>query len=132
MKPDKVMMNRNNTWVKIGVGNLFLTLLLVFLFSVTVGAQNKEDSPSEDGLTITMDGVTLQVSNKTGVSVSGLGVEQISGTGPSSVAMLQDDFDSENQGQGMLNYFGLANWDIARGSVDLIGYGFWDFFPTIA
>ncbi len=122
-------LKRNNISVKIRVRSLFLALLLVLLFSIIIGAQNKEDSLSEDGLTLSVDGMRLQASSNAEVSVSGLGVEQTSGTGLPSIAMLEDDFDSENQGRGILNYSGFANWDTARGTVDLIGHGFWDFFP---
>lgn len=47
---------------------------------------------------------------------------------PSSV-LLEDNFDSENGGFGSLNYFGLRNWNVIAGSVDLIGNGFADFLP---
>lgn len=40
-----------------------------------------------------------------------------------------DDFNSENGGSGALNYNGFANWTVTRQSVDLIGNGFFDFFP---
>jgi len=43
--------------------------------------------------------------------------------------LLEDNFDTENGGVGQINYFGLANWDLVDGSVDLIGNGFHDFFP---
>jgi hypothetical protein len=43
--------------------------------------------------------------------------------------LLQDDFNSENGGVGALNYVGFANWMVTRGSVDLIGNGFFDFYP---
>ncbi|MGD9368532.1 MAG: VPLPA-CTERM sorting domain-containing protein [Desulfobacteraceae bacterium] len=41
-----------------------------------------------------------------------------------------DDFNSENGGNGALNYTGFANWDVTDGSVDLIGIGtIYDFYP---
>jgi hypothetical protein len=40
-----------------------------------------------------------------------------------------DDFNAENGGTGVLNYNGFANWTVTRQSVDLIGNGFFDFFP---
>lgn len=40
-----------------------------------------------------------------------------------------DNFDSENGGNGQLNYTGFANWNVTKGSVDLIGNGFFDLFP---
>lgn len=47
----------------------------------------------------------------------------------SAQVVFQDDFNAENAGSGVLNYFGFANWSITGGSVDLIGNGSWDFFP---
>lgn len=51
----------------------------------------------------------------------------------SSRADLVDNFNSENGGVGQLNYYNFANWTIANanvgGSVDLIGNGFFDFYP---
>jgi hypothetical protein len=48
-------------------------------------------------------------------------------------ANLIDNFNSENGGVGQLNYFNFANWTVANagsnGSVDLIGNGFFDFYP---
>jgi hypothetical protein len=44
-------------------------------------------------------------------------------------ADLIDNFNSENGGVGVLNYFGFANWKVTSGSVDLIGNGFFDFYP---
>ncbi|UCG59951.1 MAG: PDZ domain-containing protein [Phycisphaerales bacterium] len=40
-----------------------------------------------------------------------------------------DNFDSENAGRGQLNYDRFRNWHLTSGAVDLIGKGFWDFFP---
>jgi len=44
-------------------------------------------------------------------------------------ALLDDDFDSEHGGKGQLNYSEFVNWDVTEGTVDLIGHGFYDFFP---
>lgn len=41
-----------------------------------------------------------------------------------------DDFNSENNGVGALNYNSFANWTITDGTVDLIGNGYFDFQPT--
>jgi hypothetical protein len=52
--------------------------------------------------------------------------------GPSAAqagVVFQDNFNSENGGAGALNYFGFANWTVTNGSVDLIGNGFFDFYP---
>jgi hypothetical protein len=43
--------------------------------------------------------------------------------------LLQDNFNSENGGVGTLNYSGFANWNVTGGTVDLIGNGFFDFYP---
>jgi hypothetical protein len=43
--------------------------------------------------------------------------------------ILQDNFNSENGGVGALNYAGFANWNVTGGTVDLIGNGFFDFYP---
>jgi len=44
--------------------------------------------------------------------------------------ILNDTFDTENGGVGQLNYNAFANWAVSDGTVDLIGNGFYDFFPT--
>ncbi|MBW1643153.1 MAG: hypothetical protein JRJ39_10865 [Deltaproteobacteria bacterium] len=43
--------------------------------------------------------------------------------------LLYDNFDSENSGNGALNYSSFVKWTVSNGSVDLIGNGFHDFFP---
>jgi hypothetical protein len=48
--------------------------------------------------------------------------------------LLSDSFNSENGGFGALNYDDFANWTVANsasqgGTVDLIGNGFFDFYP---
>lgn len=43
--------------------------------------------------------------------------------------LFADDFDAENGGTGALNYAGFANWGVTDGTVDLIGNGFFDFYP---
>ena len=45
------------------------------------------------------------------------------------LVLLDDTFDSEHGGEGQLNYSQFANWDVTEGTVDLIGHGFYDFFP---
>jgi hypothetical protein len=45
-------------------------------------------------------------------------------------ALVQDDFDNENQGGAALSYHHFAGWSVTRGDVDLIGQGSpWDFVP---
>jgi hypothetical protein len=43
--------------------------------------------------------------------------------------VFQDNFNAENGGSGVTNYYGFANWNVPSGSVDLIGNGFYDFYP---
>ena len=43
--------------------------------------------------------------------------------------LFQDNFNAENGGSGALNYTGFSGWKIDRGTVDLIGNGFFDFYP---
>jgi len=45
--------------------------------------------------------------------------------------ILQDNFNTENGGVGVLNYTGFTNWTVSygTGTVDLIGDGFFDFYP---
>jgi hypothetical protein len=38
-------------------------------------------------------------------------------------------FGAENGGNGVLNYTGFANYTVSKGSVDLIGNGFFDAYP---
>ena len=43
--------------------------------------------------------------------------------------LLSDNFNSENGGVGVLDYGGFSNWSVSSGTVDLIGNGFYDFYP---
>ncbi len=45
------------------------------------------------------------------------------------VILFQDNFNAENGGAGVLNYTSFANWKVADGTVDLIGNGYFDFYP---
>jgi hypothetical protein len=47
----------------------------------------------------------------------------------STISSLSDNFATENGGRGSLNYFGLADFTVTKGSVDLIGNGFFDNYP---
>ena len=47
----------------------------------------------------------------------------------SAAPLFSDNFNTENGGTGVLNYTGFANWTVPGGSVDLIGNGFFDFYP---
>lgn len=64
------------------------------------------------------------------ISLSALTLLGLNTSQPAAAAtLLEDNFDPENSGTPTLNYFGLANWDVTDGSVDLIGNGSFDFFP---
>ncbi|HYM30260.1 MAG TPA: PEP-CTERM sorting domain-containing protein [Candidatus Cybelea sp.] len=43
--------------------------------------------------------------------------------------VFSDTFNAENGGTGALNYTGFSNWNVTQGTVDLIGNGFFDFYP---
>jgi hypothetical protein len=58
-----------------------------------------------------------------------LGAFLATGLCNSSRADLVDNFNGENGGVGLLNYTTFANWSVTQGSVDLIGNGFFDFYP---
>ena len=51
------------------------------------------------------------------------------GTSAQAITIFEDNFNSENGGAGALNYSGFSNWTISSGTVDLIGNGFFDFYP---
>ena len=67
----------------------------------------------------------------TKLAIAGVTVGFLAAFSPASAAtvLLQDNFDSENGGIEQTNYFDFVNWDVVEGSVDLIGNGFFDFFP---
>ena len=44
--------------------------------------------------------------------------------------LLEENFDTENGGFGRLNIFTLTQWNVATGSVDIIGNGFVNLLPT--
>ena len=47
----------------------------------------------------------------------------------SGTVLFSDNFNAENGGVGVLNYTGFANWSVTAGTVDLIGNGYFDFYP---
>jgi PEP-CTERM motif-containing protein len=57
----------------------------------------------------------------------------LSGAASHATVLLNDNFDAENGGVGKLNYFNFANFVVSNagsgGAVDLIGNGFFDFYP---
>ncbi len=50
-------------------------------------------------------------------------------TSAHAYVMFSDTFNAEHGGAGILNYASFANWDVTGGTVDLIGNGYFDFFP---
>lgn len=46
-----------------------------------------------------------------------------------ATVIFSDNFNAENGGVGILNYGAFANWGVSGGTVDLIGNGFFDFYP---
>lgn len=49
--------------------------------------------------------------------------------GASPTILLDDDFNAENGGVGVINYDNFANWKVLDGSVDLLGPGLVDYLP---
>jgi hypothetical protein len=50
--------------------------------------------------------------------------------GPASAGVLfQDNFNTENGGSGVTNFYSFSKWNVTDGSVDLIGNGYYDFYP---
>jgi hypothetical protein len=43
--------------------------------------------------------------------------------------IFKDNFNFENGGVGVLDYSSFANWTVTNGTVDLIGNGYFDFYP---
>ena len=50
-------------------------------------------------------------------------------TASNATVIFSDNFDDENGGVGVLNYFDFDNWNVENGTVDLIGNGYFDFLP---
>jgi len=46
-----------------------------------------------------------------------------------AAVVFEDNFDTENGGNGQFDYTTLRNWTITDGSIDLFGNGFFDFAP---
>ncbi len=65
--------------------------------------------------------------------LAAFGVLGLSTSQPAAaVTLLSDNFNAENSANGgnqVLNYTGLANWNVTRGSIDLIGNGAYDPLP---
>lgn len=43
--------------------------------------------------------------------------------------IFSDNFDLQNSGNGVLNFSSFSQWTVQNGTVDLIGNGYFDFFP---
>ncbi|MFO8091405.1 MAG: hypothetical protein R6U13_16315 [Desulfatiglandaceae bacterium] len=48
-----------------------------------------------------------------------------------AVVLFEDNFDLENEGRGSLSFSAFSNWNVVDGTVDLIGLGFFDYFPDL-
>lgn len=46
-----------------------------------------------------------------------------------AIVLLSDNFNAENSGVGITNYNSFTNWNITNGTVDLIGNGYYDYYP---
>lgn len=49
-------------------------------------------------------------------------------TSSQAAFVFQDNFNTENGGNGSLNYNNFTNWNVTDGTVDLIGNGFYDYY----
>ncbi len=61
--------------------------------------------------------------------VSLVGLLFVSVISAQATTIFQDNFDTENGGVGVLNYNSFSKWSVFDGTVDLVGNGFYDFFP---
>ena len=53
----------------------------------------------------------------------------VSGVPAHAALIFSDNFDSERGGVGITNYSGFSKWTVSDGTVDLIGNGYFDFYP---
>ena len=53
----------------------------------------------------------------------------IHATASRATTLFFDDFNTEHNGTGVLNYTSFTNWTVTRGYVDLIGNSYFDFNP---
>src|SRR6185436_18149491 len=51
-------------------------------------------------------------------------------TSGNAATIFSDNFNGEHGGTGQLNFAGFTKWSVSNGAVDLIGNGFFDFFPS--
>jgi hypothetical protein len=52
----------------------------------------------------------------------------LAGSAPAAV-IFSDNFNAQNGGIGQLNFSAFSGWTVSNGTVDLIGNGFFDFYP---
>ncbi|MCC5642360.1 PEP-CTERM sorting domain-containing protein [Nostoc sp. CHAB 5824] len=64
------------------------------------------------------------------IAFTAIGIATSASAKAATVVLLEDNFNTENSGNGVLNYNNFANWNVTNGTVDLIGNGFFDFFPS--
>jgi hypothetical protein len=70
---------------------------------------------------LSKSGMVLAVITTIGLSTSAASA--------ANVVLLNDNFNTVNSGNPLLNYNGFTNWDVTNGTVDLIGNGSFDFLP---
>ncbi|WP_405240433.1 PEP-CTERM sorting domain-containing protein [Lentisalinibacter orientalis] len=73
-----------------------------------------------------MNGLTKRISGVKAISAATL---LLFAGASNATVIFSDNFDDENGGVGVLNYFGFDNWTVENGTVDLIGNGYFDFLP---
>ena len=70
-----------------------------------------------------------QIALVSGLVVSGIAVSGVFAPAKALSLTFTDNFNGENGGVGELNYNSFNNWTVTDGTVDLIGNGFFDFYP---
>jgi len=58
-----------------------------------------------------------------------IGLLVASAVSAQATPLLQDNFNGEHNGAGVLNYNNFQNWTVTYGTVDLIGNGYFNFYP---
>jgi hypothetical protein len=63
-------------------------------------------------------------------AMTAIGLATSTAASATTLTVLEDNFNTENGGVGVLNYNSFTKWDVTGGTVDLIGSnGFFNFFP---
>ncbi|MBD2242745.1 PEP-CTERM sorting domain-containing protein [Nostoc sp. FACHB-888] len=64
------------------------------------------------------------------IAFTAIGIATSASAKAATVVLVEDNFNTENSGNRALNYNNFANWNVTNGTVDLIGNGFFNFFPS--